>query len=59
MRAREFVKENASAGATSSGGIATVVAPIGGVITRSLLGKPAKYANSVIGRKSRNKNVSR
>jgi hypothetical protein len=29
MRANEFVVETASAGATSSGGIATVVAPMG------------------------------
>ena len=29
MRASEFVVENASAGATSSGAVATVVAPMG------------------------------
>ena len=29
MRANEFVVENASAGATSSGSVATVVAPMG------------------------------
>ena len=29
MRANEFVVENASAGATSSGAVATVVAPMG------------------------------
>ena len=29
MRANEFVVENASAGATSSGAVATVVAPLG------------------------------
>jgi hypothetical protein len=34
MRIREIM-ENASAGATGSGAIATVAAPIGGMITRS------------------------
>lgn len=35
MRANEFITENASAGATGSGSIATVDAPLGGMITRS------------------------
>ena len=35
MRASEFVVENASAGATSSGSVATVAQPMGGVITRN------------------------
>ena len=35
MRANEFIAENASAGATSSGGVATVAAPLGGTITRN------------------------
>jgi len=35
MRANEFMIENASAGATSSGSVATVNAPIGGMVTRS------------------------
>jgi len=35
MRASEFIAENASAGATGSGSIATVNAPLGGMITRS------------------------
>jgi hypothetical protein len=35
MRASEFVVENASAGATGSGSIATVVAPLGGTQTRN------------------------
>jgi hypothetical protein len=34
MRIREIM-ENASVGATSSGSVATVAAPIGGMITRS------------------------
>jgi hypothetical protein len=35
MRAREFVTENATAGATGSGSIATVAQPLGSVQTRS------------------------
>jgi hypothetical protein len=35
MRASEFIAENASAGATGSGSIATVAQPMGGMITRS------------------------
>jgi hypothetical protein len=35
MRASEFIAENASAGATGSGSIATVAQPLGGVITRN------------------------
>ena len=35
MRAREFVTENASAGATGSGSIATVAQPLGDVIRRN------------------------
>jgi len=35
MRANEFITENASAGATGSGSIATVPAALGGMITRS------------------------
>ena len=35
MRANEFVFENASVGGTSSGSIATISAPIGGVISRN------------------------
>ena len=37
MRLHEFVdlRENASAGATSSGSIATVPAPLGGMISRN------------------------
>lgn len=37
MRLHEFVdlRENASAGATGSGSIATVAAPIGGMISRN------------------------
>ena len=35
MRAQEFIREDASAGATGSGSIATVATPIGGVISRN------------------------
>jgi hypothetical protein len=35
MRASEFIAENASAGATGSGSIATVAQPLGGMITRN------------------------
>ena len=35
MRAREFVAENATAGATGSGSIATVAMPLGGVVRRN------------------------
>jgi hypothetical protein len=47
MRAREFVTENASAGATGSGNVATVAQPLGGVITRnSGTFFSGKYSNS-------------
>lgn len=35
MRAHEFLSENATAGATGAGSIATVAEPLGGVITRN------------------------
>ena len=35
MRAQEFITENATAGATGSGSIATVDAPLGGMQTRN------------------------
>jgi hypothetical protein len=35
MRASEFVVENASAGATSSGSVATVAMPLGSMQTRN------------------------
>lgn len=35
MRASEFVVENATAGATSSGSVATVTQPLGATITRN------------------------
>jgi hypothetical protein len=48
MRAREFIKENASAGATSSGSVAAIAQPMGAVITRTQTRKPGKYKNSLI-----------
>ena len=47
MRAKEFVKENASAGATSSGSVASVAQPMGRVITRTQNTAPGKYMNSL------------
>ena len=35
MRAQEFIKENVSVGATSSGSVATVAMPVGGMIARN------------------------
>ena len=35
MRAQEFIAENATAGATSSGSVATVAQPLGGMIRRN------------------------
>jgi hypothetical protein len=49
MRAKEFVAETASAGASSSGSIATVAMPIGATITRTQHTKPAKYRNTYKG----------
>jgi len=48
MRAKEFIRENASAGATSSGSVAAVAQPMGRVITRTQNRKPGKYKNSLI-----------
>ena len=47
MRAREFIQETASAGATSSGSVATVAQPMGQTITRTQNRKPGKYKNSL------------
>jgi hypothetical protein len=47
MRAREFVAENATAGATGSGNVATVSQPLGGVIRRNSGSFfSGKYSNS-------------
>jgi hypothetical protein len=47
MRAKEFIRETASAGATSSGSVAVVAQPMGAVITRTQNRKPGKYKNSL------------
>jgi hypothetical protein len=47
MRAQEFITENATSGATGSGSIATVAAPLGGMITRNAGSFfSGKYSNS-------------
>lgn len=45
MRAHEFLKENADAGTTSAGSMATVAVPLGGVVTRNMHQNKTKYAN--------------
>ena len=51
MRACEFIKESASAGATSSGSVAAIALPLGSVISRTQPAKPAKYRNTYKGSK--------
>jgi hypothetical protein len=58
MRAREFVIETASAGASSAGSMATVSVPMGQMISRQSNIFPAKYQTSSKTRKKL-KNVSR
>ena len=45
MRAHEFLKENADAGTTSTGSMATVVMPLGQVVARKIHQNKTKYAN--------------
>jgi hypothetical protein len=59
MRAKEFLPENATAGATSSGSVATVAQPLGTLISRVGLGRPAKYMNSLTVAKRRTRNAGR
>lgn len=59
MRATEFITENSSAGATSSGGIATVSVPLGAPIQRPGIEKITKYKNSVVNQQTRDKNANR
>ena len=59
MRAIEFIKENASAGASCSGGMAVVEQPLGSIITRTQNTKPAKYANSAPEAQRKKKHVIR
>ena len=51
MRAREFVTETASAGATSSGSVAAIAQPVGSVISRLQAPRPTKYRNTYKGSK--------
>jgi hypothetical protein len=51
MRAKEFVAETASAGASSSGSVATVAVPIGAMITRTQPTRSTKYRNTYKGSK--------
>ena len=53
MRAREFMAENASAGATGAGSVATVSQPLGGMIARTATPNVAKYMNSFDPKKKR------
>ena len=59
MRAREFMREDASAGATVAGSMAPVAQPVGGVIARQALGAPAKYMNTFKSGKKRRRHASR
>ena len=59
MRAREFVKEEASSGATVAGGMALVSQPLGSTLSRLGSLSPAKYANSLNKGKGKKKHVSR
>lgn len=48
MRAREFVLEDASSGASCAGSVATVAMPMNGApLKRIEPPKPGKYANSL------------
>jgi cephalosporin-C deacetylase-like acetyl esterase len=51
MRAREFVTETASAGASSAGSVAAVSMPLGQTISRQASVYPTKYQNSLKTRK--------
>ena len=46
MRAHEFLREESAAGTTTAGAMAVVSQPLGGMISRQLSAKPAKYQNS-------------
>ena len=53
MRARDFMTENASAGATGAGSVAPVSQPLGGMIERTAMPNVAKYMNSFDPKKKR------
>jgi hypothetical protein len=51
MRAREFIKESASVGATSSGSVAAIAQPLGSSISRLQPARSTKYRNTYKGSK--------
>jgi len=60
MRAKEFIREEASAGASCAGNVAVFAQPImGEVVTRTQNTKPAKYANSAPVAQRKKQNVIR
>jgi hypothetical protein len=59
MRAQEFIREEASAGASCAGNMAVFAQPMGEVITRPQNIKPAKYANSAPVAQRKKKHVIR
>ena len=59
MRAREFLPETASAGATASGSVAVAERPMSMMISRGQMPKPAKYANSLYSAKKRKSHAGR
>ena len=59
MRASEFLKENGSVGATVAGSMAPISQSLGGMISRTGITKPAKYANSAPVAKPRKKQHAR
>jgi hypothetical protein len=59
MRAIEFIREDASAGASCAGNVAVFAQPMGEVITRPQIKKPAKYANSAPVAQRKKKHVVR
>lgn len=58
MRAREFIQENTSAGATSAGGIAPVIMPMGTLIKRGDTVTFGKYTDTKR-KRGKTKNVKR
>ena len=59
MRAREFMREDASAGTTVAGSMAPVAQPLGTMISRQGLGGAAKYMNTFKPGKKRRRHASR
>ena len=59
MRAREIIHEDGSAGATVAGSMAPISQSLGGTISRTVITKPAKYANSAPVAKTRKKKNAR